>query len=132
MDTNVLVYAIDEDSQFYSQSQDLLFASNYVLFTTSKNLSEFLAVITRDPVVSLSINDALLVLEDFTDIFTILYPTEASFAIFRDLLQNYNPKGLRIHDFEIISIGLAHGINQIATKNIVDFEGIDEISLITI
>ena len=46
------------------------------------------------------------------------------------MLQKYNPKGLKIHDFEIVSIVLANEINQIATFNIKDFESIEEISLI--
>ena len=62
----------------------------------------------------------------FIKFLTILYPTEASFKIFRTLLQQYAPTGLKIHDVEIASIGLAHHIKQIATFNDKDFEGIQE------
>ena len=65
-----------------------------------------------------------------TNIFTILYPTQIFFSILKKLLQKYKPKGLKIHDFEIVSIVLANEINQIATFNIKDFESIEEISLI--
>jgi predicted nucleic acid-binding protein len=130
VDTNILVYAIDEDSEFYSKSQKLLYHSDHTLFITSKNLSEFLTVVTKGPVVSLSIDDALAVLEDYINLFNILYPSEISFTIFRRLLQKYKPTGLKIHDFEIASIGLAHKINQIATLNAKDFEGIEEVQLI--
>lgn len=132
VDTNILVYAIDEDSEFYSKSQKLLYDSDYSLYTTSKNLSEFLAVVTKGPVVSLSIDDALAVLEDYINLFAILYSSETSFVIFKELLQKYKPSGLKIHDFEIASIGLAHKINQIATVNTKDFEDIDEVQLIKI
>ncbi len=131
IDTNILVYAIDEDSEFYPKSQELLYNSDYGLFTTSKNLSEFLAVVTKGQVISLSIDEALAVSKDYDDILTI-YPNETSFTIFRELLQKYKPTGLRVHDFEIISIGLAHRINQIATFNTGDFKGVAEINLITI
>lgn len=132
VDTNILVYAIDEDSKFYSQSQILLFDSNNDLYTTSKNLSEFLAVVTREPIAALPINDALTSVEDFYDILNVLYPDELSFSIFKELLNRYKPTGLKIHDFEIASIGIANGIYQIATFNVKDFEKIDEINLIKI
>ena len=79
VDTNILVYAIDQDSRFHNKSQQLLFNSNYDLHTTSKNISEFLSVVTGNKAVSLPINDALVVVKDFADIVRILYPTETSF-----------------------------------------------------
>lgn len=130
IDTNILIYSIDEDSKFYSKSQALLFNSTFDLYTSSKNLSEFLAVVTRIPVNSLSIENALTVVNDFTDIFTILYPTKTSFTFFKEMLQKYKPIGLKIHDLEIVSIGLSNGINRIATFNNKDFQGINEIDLI--
>ncbi len=66
LDTNVLIYAIDQDSVFYAASRTILDSEDN-LFTTSKNLSEFLAVITRAPVISLSIEDALAALDDLTN-----------------------------------------------------------------
>lgn len=36
VDTNILVYSIDEDSIFHSISKDLILSSEYKLYTTSK------------------------------------------------------------------------------------------------
>ena len=36
IDTNILIYSIDEDSKFYSKSQALLFDSNLTLFSSKK------------------------------------------------------------------------------------------------
>ena len=132
IDTNILIYSIDEDSKFYVKSQELIFNSRFDLYTSSKNISEFLSVVTRVPASFLPIKNALEVIEDFVSIFTLLYPTESSFSIFKGLLKKYKPIGLKIHDYEIISIGLANGINQMATFNAKDFTGIDEISLIPV
>ena len=52
--------------------------------------------------------------------------------IFQNLISKYNPRGLWIHDVEIASIGLAHGISTIATNNIADFKRIAEIEVIEI
>ncbi len=84
LDTNLLIYAIDEDSKYHLSIQKLLEKNNLNFFTTSKNISEFLAVVTRYPNKSLSIDDALLIIEDFVTNFTILYPSKESFSIFMD------------------------------------------------
>ena len=49
LDTNLLIYAIDEDSKYYNSVQKILDNESNNLFTTSKNISEFLSVITRYP-----------------------------------------------------------------------------------
>ena len=59
----------------------------------------------------------------------IVYPTQESMAIFLDLMNRYHPKGLKVHVFEIISIGLAHGIHEVATFNSKDFKSVKEITL---
>ncbi|QQS36769.1 MAG: PIN domain-containing protein [Ignavibacteriales bacterium] len=127
LDTNVLIYSIDEDSKYFRQAQNI-FSEEHELFTTSKNISEFLSVITRIPN-PLSLSDALLLFDDFARVMTILYPDGESSKIFKELLSKYQPKGLQIHDYEIISIGLSHQINTIATFNEKDFNDVTEIKL---
>lgn len=61
-----------------------------------------------------------------------MYPAEKSNSIFLELLKKYTPHGLKIHDYEIISIALSHKIKSIATVNKKDFEGIEEIKLVSI
>lgn len=127
LDTNVLIYSIDKDSKFFNKAQGL-FSRDFELFTTSKNLSEFLSVTTRIPN-PLSLKDALLVVDDFTKVMTILYPDAESFLIFRDLLKKYKPTGLRIHDYEILSISIANQVDTVATFNKKDFDVVKEIKL---
>jgi predicted nucleic acid-binding protein len=128
LDTNVLIYSIDEDSKYFKQAQDI-FTKQFELYTTSKNISEFLSVITRIPKNPLPLEDALLVVEDFINVMAILYPDEESFIIFQSLLRKYKPLGLKIHDYEILSIGLANQVNTIATFNEKDFKEVKEIKL---
>ena len=132
IDTNLLIYAIDEDSKYYNSVHTILDDLSNNLFTTSKNISEFLSVITRYPGNSISIEDALIVIKEFESIFTVLYPSKKSNLIFIDLLKKYSPHGLKIHDYEIISIALSYNIKCIATVNKKDFYGIKEIELVTI
>ena len=128
LDTNALIYSIDEGSKYFNKAQKL-FSEPFELCTTSKNLSEFLAVVTRIPKIPLPLNDASLIVEDFINVMTIYYPTQESFLTFQDLIRKYKPSGLQIHDYEIVSIGLANQTTTIATFNEKDFKKIKEIEL---
>jgi len=128
LDTNVLIYSIDEGSKYFKKAQNI-FSEQFELYTTSKNLSEFLSVVTRIPKDPLSLKDALFVVKDFTKVATILYPSEESFLIFQNLLHKYQPIGLQIHDYEILSIGLANQVKTVATFNEKDFKKVEEIEL---
>ncbi len=129
-DTNLLLYAIDEDSKYFNSVQALINDNALNLYTTSKNISEFLSVITRIPNTSISVKEALVIVEEFQSTFKILYPTEKSYSIFIDLLKKYSPSGIKIHDYEIISIALSNKIKNIATYNQKDFSRIEEIELV--
>lgn len=47
LDTNILVYSIDEDSQFFNRARKVIKSTGKHLLTTSKYLAEFLSVITK-------------------------------------------------------------------------------------
>ena len=129
VDTNLLVYTIDEDSIYFKEAQKILLDRSNDLYTTSKNLTEFLVVVTKIPQKSLSIREALDLVRDFTNFITILYPTPSSNVLFQEMIEKYNPTGLKIHDYEIASIALNHQINRIATFNKKDFLKIKDIEL---
>ncbi|WP_081639310.1 type II toxin-antitoxin system VapC family toxin [Hippea alviniae] len=126
VDTNVLIYAIDLESRFHSCAVKFLSNSSISLFTTSKNISEFLVVLTRNRELSLSVNECWRVLNSLLKNFTILYLFRFSLSIFKELTEKYEPKGLRIHDVEIASIGISFGVSTILTNNPADFDYIDE------
>ena len=127
IDTNLLIYSIDEDSQYHRSSLEFFNEHKGKLYTTSKNISEFLAVTTQKNVYSLSIEEALYAVNEFINNMEILFPNKDSFAIFQDLIKRYNPSGHLIHDFEIISITLANSIKDLATLNVKDYSQISEI-----
>jgi predicted nucleic acid-binding protein len=127
LDTNVLIYALDNKSQFHSACQNLLLSTEILCFTTSKNLSEYLAVVTRLPKNPLPIETAVKAMIALLENVTLLHSTQSSMAIFRDLLLKHRPTGLKIHDYEIAGIALSQGITTIATYNERDFKDISEI-----
>ena len=129
VDTNVLIYFIDQDSKYFERSSSFL-NSRSEIFISSKSLSEFFAVLTRAPIPSLSFLDSLKFARWFSSNFPILFPDQTSLDILFNLVDRYKPKGLKIHDFEIVSIGLGQKIKKIATFNSKDFTCIQEIEVI--
>jgi predicted nucleic acid-binding protein len=130
VDTNILIYGIDEDSKFFGQSRNILDHSDYQLVTTSKNLVEFLAVVTRASGYDFKTDRALEILDEIIQGVQIIYPSQDSLAILLELTRRYEPSSLKIHDYEIISIGLAAGIYDVATFNRKDFQAVNEITLL--
>ena len=93
LDTNILIYSKDKNSQFHFKSQTLL-SSSFDFCITSKNLSEYYAVTTKRIIPLLTSEQALADLEEFSAYFTILYPNELSLSILKKLIKKHHPKGL--------------------------------------
>ena len=129
IDTNVLIYAFNQDSDHYNFSISIFSNPNYTLFLTSKNISEFFAVTSKFKV---TLKTSLNFYEDLKIYTKILFPSETSLSIFEKLIQQYQPKGNQVFDIEIVSIMLDNGIDQIATFNKKDFDKISEIQILEI
>lgn len=129
VDTNVLVYAVDEDSQFFRSSRQFLENESIKFVTTSKNLVEFLSVVTKKSGYNLSPTVAIELLNQVSLKFIIIYPTRQSLNLLTQLVLDLKPNGLKIHDYEIVSIAKSAGINTIASFNSKDFAGIDRLDL---
>ncbi len=131
LDTNVLMYAVQDDSEFYERSQLVLNDLTLELFVTSKNLVEFVVAITKGEKPLATVNQALDMMETFEEQLHVLYPNFASLIEFERLVSVYQIRGLRVHDAEIAAIGLANGVSTIATFNTDDFKNLQEITLVT-
>ena len=132
VDTNILIYTIDEDSEYHNQSFDLIQNSDYDLFLTSKNVTEFFVALTRAPDINISSRECLECLDSLMPYFHVVYPNQGSLEKLKYLIYKYNPCGLWIHDLEIISIAMEYSITRIATKNLDDFKKVEEIETIII
>jgi predicted nucleic acid-binding protein len=130
IDTNILVYSKDSLSAYHQSSLALIKGANQ-LYLTAKNITEYYSVVTKGENPLLTPKEALRDLVDFSSVCATLYPSEASRQILFDLILRHNPKGLKIHDFEIAAIALANGINKIATFNKSDFLPIESLEVIT-
>lgn len=127
IDTNIFIYSFDKKSIFNSRAAKVLSDTKYELYTTTKNISEFIAVTTKSGVEN---SDILKFVEEIERNVEILFPDSVSLGIFKKLFSKYKPKGNRVYDFEILSIIIANKLTHLTTLNISDFKNVKEIQLI--
>lgn len=129
IDTNILIYSKDSSSSFHSVALNVI-QGNFKLFTTSKNLSEYYAVVTKGVNPLLTPAEALSDVHEFSALCEILYPSPVSQQKLLELITIHQPKGLKIHDLEIAAIALVSKINSIATINTSDFKNIQGLNVV--
>lgn len=127
VDTNILIYGLDKDSQFHQRAVSFLVDPDHQLFITTKNISEYFSVSSK-----LQIGEEKIFgfYGDLIINTVILYPSSVSIQNFERLVKKYNPKGNRVYDVEIVSIMVTHEISKIATLNNDDFKFIEEVEII--
>jgi len=131
IDTNVLIYAIDRDSKYHMWASRFFTDSSYTCLTTSKNISEFLCVLTRGEAPIMSTEEALSATKVFLTHLKVLYPDRSSLSLLFDLIREHKVSGLQVHDFGIASIALSNGFSRLATVNKVDFSKIEGLEVIS-
>jgi predicted nucleic acid-binding protein len=92
IDTNVWIYAGDKSSIFYPKATAILSNPDYNFFTTSKNISEFFAVTSKQKI---SYESSSNYYEEIKTKATILFPNQNSLSVFETLLTNINRKETR-------------------------------------
>ena len=127
IDSNIFIYAYDINSPFHPKAKQILMDTEYKIFTTTKNISEYFAVLSKQ-----NAPFALVwkFYEDLKNNTVIIFPNAESLSVLEQLLQKYQPRGNKVFDIEIASIALSHQIDTIATFNTKDFDGISEISVL--
>jgi len=137
LDTNVLVYAADENSPFFRRSKNLRdkgLAGELSLCIGLQNLSEFFAVITDPKRVDSPRNqeEALAEIRRYLYSKKIIkiYPRPASGEMMVELLKRYPVKKQEIFDLQVVATMLANGVRRICTFNGSDFARFAEIEAI--
>ncbi len=129
IDTNIFIYAYDIESPFHQKASSLLLDTTYELHTTTKNVSEYFAVLSKQ---NAPFQLVWRFYEDLKNNIPILFPDNQSLLVLEELLKKYQPRGNKVFDLEIVSIALAHQINTIATVNAKDFDSFSEITVLSI
>lgn len=127
IDTNILIYFFNSDSEFHDFSQGIINDNPGNVCIVHKSISEFVCVLSKLKRYDIIENE----LKRITSEFNILYPDIISDKIFADLLIKHKPSGNRVYDIEIASVMISNDIHKIATFNVNDYNEIDEIEIIT-
>jgi predicted nucleic acid-binding protein len=127
IDTNILVYYFDEDSEFYQYSRDVIDSNPETIYIASKSISEFVCVMSKKRFYNIIENE----LVNISSNFNVIFPDTLSTEIFSSLVLKHKPSGNRAYDYEIASVMLANGINKLVTINVADFKDLKEIEIIT-
>ena len=135
IDTNVLVYAADDSSEFHEASRELRDSEDIALAITPQILMEFYAIITdpRRVTSPRSGEEARAEIEKYVHSPRILtlHPTQDVLTRVLALLETY-PQVTRqtIFDLFIVATMLGNGVNRIYTLNESDFAPFSEIEVL--
>lgn len=127
IDTNVLVYALNEDDPHHLSSRGFLAAvagGQIPACVFPQNLLEFYSVVTdpRRVPCPLSPKQAMGEIAKLRTMIPVVPPTEGSMDILADLVSPVGPKGPDTYDTFIVAQMKGAGVAVICTYNIRDFE----------
>jgi predicted nucleic acid-binding protein len=131
IDTNILVYATDDESPFHAKSLGMLkrFMADGIDFAISPQIvREYLVVLTRglppdDPARSA----ALYNVGKFIEEFKLLDENSETVAKLQTILENFSVGGKQIHDANIVAVMQVHGVKRLLTHNLDDFKKYDQL-----
>lgn len=127
VDTNLLIYALDSGSSYYSKSMSILANPQYQLYITSKNITEYFAVSSK---LRIPPKQVWNFYKEVKQNVIILYPNDESILRLERMIKKYQPKGNAIFDLEVVATALTAGVKNIATVNLKDFQQIKGIRLL--
>ncbi len=135
LDSNVLVYAHNEDSSFHSQALKLvteIIRGEIFGVLSSQNLLEFYSVITDERRLDGPLAPKLasgLVNEYLFSPFEIIYPNLETNKIIIEMLKKNEFKNGQVFDVFLVATMLSNDIRHIVTANVTDFKKFDGISV---
>ena len=129
LDTNILVYASNSDSQFCSICRDLL-AKNFDFFITDKSLLEFYRVLTG--ILKISVDQALELINFYTNNtnYRILMASGDTNRLTFELIKDYQAKSGKVFDLNILAIAVENNIDILCTVNLKNFPKLPQIKIL--
>jgi predicted nucleic acid-binding protein len=139
IDTNLLVYAHNEDSQYNERAANFLERvlnerdeeGNLSVCLTAQVLMEFINVITRQNLEkSLTLAEAIKVVNDYLETgIQIINHRETQIKTFLDLLGSVTTRK-KVFDIALVASLKDHGISGLYTANVPDFREFDFLEVV--
>ncbi len=131
IDTNVLIYALDRESDFHTQALQTLVSlgESKTGVVCWQNLTEFYAIVTdkkriKTPLTSqMAVREIDALLNKFS--LEIVGPNLGTKKLWFDLLKNKDIKGQVVHDIFLAATLLSNGVKTLVTENTGDFKGVE-------
>ncbi|MBN1346341.1 MAG: PIN domain-containing protein [Phycisphaerae bacterium] len=138
VDTNVLVYALDNESEFHSKARIVLdrgLEDNAGLCLTPQTLAELFAVVTnsrrvRSPMRPLEALSTIGHILSLPGVVLLPVPSDIVPRWLR-LVERYPVTGSGIFDLQLVATMLGNGVRRVYTFNRSDFERIEEIEVLS-
>ena len=126
IDTNILVYATDDESPFQAKSLGMLkqlMADGIDFAISPQIIREYLVVFTRgvspdDTARSAALHNT----ERFIEAFTLLDENRETVARLQTIVDNSAVGGKQIHDANIVAVMQVHDVKRLLTHNMDDFK----------
>lgn len=138
LDTNILVYGHQEESEFHGRSRSILqqgFEGKAPLCVCPQVLIEFYATITNLKRVTNPAppQEAIGEIEKYLQSRCIqkIYAGENAWEYTSSLLKRYTPKGMKVFDLQLVATMLANNVHRIYTFNRDDFLRFTEVDVLT-
>lgn len=134
-DTNILVYFLNNASNYYAISEDLIQKASMgklTLYLSVQNLNECLRVVLSSKAFTkpLSWPEALEKIESLERLAYIIYPRSESFTIHKKLFKTYAVGVRNLYDNFLAATMLSYGIQTLYTHNAKDFKIYKELEII--
>jgi len=135
IDTNILVYAYNEDSEFHEKALKILenaLNKNINAVIADKSLFEFFAIITDSRRIEnpITIDETIEIIDFLVDSnITIIYSSSFGFLKTLELAKKYRIKRQEIFDMNLVALMIHNKIDTIITANDRHFRNIKEIKV---
>src|SRR5689334_22871111 len=118
IDSNILVYALNESSHKYSAARRFLTDNQDDLVITQQNIFETIRILTHSKYQRpLTPSQAITALSKITEFATVIHPTSETVDIAFALIQKHNVTGSEVFDAYLVATALSHNFTSIATDN---------------
>ncbi len=136
LDTNVLIYHTFDDfdvekHKLVSTILERLYSQQHILTISSQIIREFIAVATNDRIFQTPLQggDVILKVDEFQANFQVLFDTEESLRVLKELVCQYQISKSHIHDTNIAATVIANKLDYLWTFNEKDFTQFSNVQL---
>lgn len=131
IDSNILVYSINNLSPKHKKAQDFLQENIGQLEIAHQNIFETLRILTHPKFPSpMKTNAALRSMENILNVCRIISPDYRTHNIALELIKKYKLKTDLVFDAYLVATALSNEIDTIATDNTRDFQKFSDLKII--